>query len=343
MHNKIEITPYLSQKIKIISLLAIFMVFVQHGSYGLPDTGLHGAFKHIVSLGIADYPVSFFFIVSGYFLSRKFSPTLNWFGNELKKRTSSLLVPYLIYIGIGFWLFDCSSRITILDGLGITSLLPAVGPLWYVRTLILLCILSPIILFVTTLMARHKLWRYLGLFVFIAASLIAFPARKSLGMSTLYFSFGTFLAVYGSCLGNVSTKIKFNASLVSLIALLSFKLYHIMSHPCDPAEVFLRWQVVPFTITSIWYGYDLLFKEQVLHMPRWLQFASETTFFIYCIESFLRHGVNIVICKTGCQSHTNTPIWIIATALLIATLGLLIAKILQKHVPLLYKTLAGGR
>jgi len=342
MHNKIEITPYLSQKIKLISLLAIFMVFVQHGSYGLPDTGIRGVFKHIVSLGIADYPVSFFSIVSGFFLSRKFTPTLTWYWNELKKRFFSLLVPYVIYIGIGFWLYDCSSRMTILDGLGITSLTPAVAPLWYVRTLIFLCLLSPMILCVMTLMARYALCRYVGLVIFMVASTIAFPA-KTTGMFVLYFSFGTYLAQYGRCLDTVSTKIKFNISFVLLIALLGFKLYYIMNYPCNPEKVFFRCQVIPFTIASIWYGYDLIFKEQVLHIPRWLSFASETTFFVYCTESFLRYGLNIVIIKFGCQAYANTPISIIASSFLIATIALLLAKILQKNIPFLYKMLAGGR
>jgi len=344
MQSKIELTPYLSQKIRNISLLAIIMVFIQHGSYGLPNTGIQSIFKHLVSFGIADYPVSFFFIVSGYFLSRKFAPTFSWYLTELKKRSISLLVPYLIYIFLGFWLFDCSSHITILDGLGVTSLLPAVGPLWYIRTLILLCLLSPIIISATTIMARHTFCRYIGFGIFLSACLIAFPARKSLGMSTLYFSFGTFLAVYGSCFTTISTKFKCYMCLSLLFTALCFKLYHITHFPiCDTDEVYLRWLVIPFTIGSIWYGYDLLFKNCVIAMPRWLEFSSETTFFAYCVESFVRLGLNKAIYASGHQQLANTSLGIVFSALVIASIGFVIARLLQLTIPKFYTILSGGR
>lgn len=345
VEEKIEITPYLSQKIRVISLLAILMVFIQHGSYGLPDYGYAGVFKHLVSLGVCDYPVSYFFVVSGFFLARKYDATIGWYVSELKKRIKSLLVPYLIYTLFGYLVLAHASEVPVLDGLGITSLLPVVGPLWYVRTLIALCIVSPIIITAMRRAAHSKTMRYLFLAVFIAGCLISFPARKSFGMATLYFSFGTFLAMHGSVLRTYSARAKCVTGLCALVALLVCKFIYVLTTPIiNTSEVFLRWLVVPCTIVTVWYGYDLIFKGNVVKLTKRIEFASQTTFFMYCMESFIRPALFAMLAYIP-SSHTiaNTPVGIISTSIIIAMVGLVMAFTLRTHTPKVYGLLSGGR
>ena len=332
-----------SQKIRIISLLAILMVLIQHSSYGLSNTGWHGVFKNVISFGICDFPVSFFFIVSGFFLTRNFSFTWSWYSCTISKRIKSLLIPYLIYSAIGFLLWGMTTRGTFLDGLGITSLLPVVGSLWYVRTLIALCIISPVIIIVTRSASEHVPPRIFLAAIFIAACIFPFPARKSLGMSTLYFSFGTFLAAYGECLPKISSKIKFAGSAVTLLTLLIFKAIHEAATTLPTSEVFLRWYIVPATICTIWYGYDVLFKGKLLQLPYFLSFATQSTFFIYCSESFIRFGFCKAWAILGIRSLINSPQGAIAFATLIAITSLLLSRCLGQLTPRLYKTISGGR
>jgi len=343
VEEKIEITPYLSQKIRVISLLAILMVFIQHGSYGLPDHGYAGVFKHLVALGVCDYPVPYFFIVSGFFLARKYDATIGWYVSELKKRIKSLLVPYLIYTLFGYLVLAHVSEVPVLDGLGITSLLPVVGPLWYVRTLIALCIVSPIIITAMRWAARCKTLQCLFLAVFIAGSLISFPARKSFGMATLYFSFGTFLAMHGSVLRTYSARAKCVTGLCALAALLGYKFIYVLTTPIID-EVFLRWPAVPCTIVTVWYGYDLIFKGNVVKLTKRIEFASQTTFFMYCMESFIRPALFAMLAYIpSSYTITNTPVGIIITSIIIAMLGLVMASILRTHTPKVYGLLSGGR
>lgn len=340
---KIEITPYLSQKIRNISLLAILMVLVQHGSYGLSNTGWHGVFKNVISLGICDFPVSFFFIVSGFFLARNFTFTWSWYSCAMSKRVKSLLIPYLIYSALGFLLWGVTTRGSFLDGLGITSLLPVVGPLWYVRTLIALCIISPVIIIATRSASKHISACLFLAAIFIAACIFPFPARKSLGMSTLYFSFGTFLAAYGQCFPKIPAKIKFAGGVVALLALLIFKAIHEAQATQPTSEVFLRWYIVPVTICTIWYGYDVLFKGKLLQQPSFLSFATQSTFFIYCSESFIRFGFCKVITILGIGSLINSPQGAISFAVIIAVTSLFLSRCLGQLSPRLYKTISGGR
>lgn len=339
---KIEITSYLSQKIRNISLLAILMVFVQHGSYGLSNSGWHGIFKSIISLGICDFPVPFFFIVSGFFLARNFSLTWSWYSCEMNKRIKSLLIPYLIYSALGFLLRDGATPVSFLDGLGVTSLLPVVGPLWYVRTLLALCIISPVIIITTRIASKHISACLLLAAIFVAACIFSFPTRKSLGMPTLYFSFGTFLASHGKCIPKISSKTKFLGSIVTLLVLLIFKALH-DAHTLPSSEVFLRWYIVPTTICTVWYGYDILFKGKLLQLPSPLSFATRSTFFIYCSESFIRSGLANFIAILDIDSLVNTPMGAISFAVVIALVSLTLSHCLGQLTPRLYQTISGGR
>lgn len=60
--TQIKITPYLAHKMRVISLFAICFVVLQHASYGVATNNALGlVYRDIVSLGIADFPVPYFF------------------------------------------------------------------------------------------------------------------------------------------------------------------------------------------------------------------------------------------------------------------------------------------
>lgn len=342
MTKKIEITKYISQKIRIISLLAIFMVIVQHSSYGLDADGVNGIFRSILPFGIASFPVSYFFIVSGYFFARKFMPKRTWYFNELKKRFWSLAIPYLIYCIVGYIWWGYQASLPVLDSLGITSLLPVVGPLWYVRTLVVLCLISPILIVISKCADKNKWLMCILIVCFIVACIYKFPARKALGMSTIYFTFGTFLAVHGECFNKISVNTKFFVSTVILILLLVAK---VAFFPLSATiqDIPIGWFIVPFTIATIWYGYDLLFKFKEIKITKVLSFAINTTFFVYCSEPFIRKSFSVILGSERMANLTSSIIGITVLSLAILCSGLCVAKILKRVIPIGYNVLAGGR
>ena len=111
--------------------------------------------------GISRIAVPFFFICSGYFLARHFVHK-NWYAVEVGKRIKTLIVPYLLWSLI-FYLFiyvlyrispansicwrmrldvPVLTRILLATGLSAEKL-PMLYPLWYIRFLFLLVLVSP--------------------------------------------------------------------------------------------------------------------------------------------------------------------------------------------------------
>jgi len=119
-----------------------------------------------LSGGVSQIAVPFFFMASGYFLLNHHEER-GWWISALKKRVNTLLVPFfslnlfwfpIIYtfhaIGVKYFHADNSNRtmeftfVNFLKGINILPVFggPILGVLWYVRALLLLVIISPLLL-----------------------------------------------------------------------------------------------------------------------------------------------------------------------------------------------------
>ena len=104
-----------------------------------------------------------FFVVSGYLFAKGIGED-GWYAKKLHRRFKSLLVPYVFW-DVAYWLLmavlGIGSRLAGVefgdlanvegmmsakwDLLGLNPLcFPALGLLWYVRVLLVLCVVSPI-------------------------------------------------------------------------------------------------------------------------------------------------------------------------------------------------------
>lgn len=105
-----------------------------------------------------------FFLLSGYFLARHFRQD-NWYRNAIEKRCCTLLVPYVAWNFLIFGLVACGSFVKFIlgrgdlgvvqilsaDDFGLTRVLglgvtlpPYDFPLWYIKSLFLFVLLSPL-------------------------------------------------------------------------------------------------------------------------------------------------------------------------------------------------------
>lgn len=345
-NRKIVITPYLARKLQILSLLAIWFVVLQHSSYGVSTGNCSGLlYRDLVAFGIADFPVPYFFVVSGFFLMKKFDGTFRWYKSEIAKRMRTLVRPYLIFCTLGIAIFnECPYR-PILANYGITSQLPSVGTLWYVRTLFVLCLASPLIIGVTALLAK---WRQLRVVIIcILPLLLVFhlPCQSSVVAPLLYFSFGVFLSQYGACLGEVPVKLKVWVALLLMSALLTIRIVYSFCHPGE--EQILQKAINPGCLILLWYGYDVLYSHSkcirglVEIIPNWV---VNSTFFVYCIESFVRRLVNLTIFNpVKISNWLSSPVGALVNGMLVFISGIALAMILNRFVPRLYGVLSGGR
>ena len=151
-----------SNKIKNMSIVCAMLVAFIH--VGRPSiVGSSGWwFYQLTAEGVSRVSVPFFFICSGYFLSKHFTDA-GWYPAEIKKRIKSLIVPYLCWSLI-FYLYiyvlslvesdnpicyrvvqemPIGSRVLLSLGLS-PEKLPMLYPLWYLRFLFLMVLVSPV-------------------------------------------------------------------------------------------------------------------------------------------------------------------------------------------------------
>lgn len=126
--------------------------------------------QQLFAEGLCRLAVPFFFVASGYFLSGHAGEP-GWWPRELRKRLSSLLVPYLfwclLFAGVscafsvvGGANTGLEEKLTLAwwaEALGFTVQTPGLFPLWFVRNLLLLVMVSPLLVTLTATRLRAGL------------------------------------------------------------------------------------------------------------------------------------------------------------------------------------------
>ena len=187
----------------------------------------------LLSHNLARIAVPCFFVFSGYFFFYSFDGilTTKWYGGKLKKRLRTLLVPYLIWnlLIIGIVLLkncvlfpggekdDFFNRFVELGVYGLMWGRPANLPLWYMRDLLCMSLLSPVF---------HLLFRYLKgfglLLLAVPYYLMVDTGIPGLGsVSILFFGVGAYLAINRINLISFSNKFGKAGLCAALILLLA--------------------------------------------------------------------------------------------------------------------------
>jgi len=134
---------------KIVNLSLVFVLLVVQCHVGWVAEGAFGqAMITVFTHCLAHAVVPFFFAVSGYFLAVHSSEE-GWWREALRKRVRTLFVPYVFWLAVqtlvilaltGRWIAGWGGLV----GLNLCHL-PIVGPLWYVRSLMLFVLISPLV------------------------------------------------------------------------------------------------------------------------------------------------------------------------------------------------------
>ena len=149
INRNIEVA--LSNKFANMAILCAALVVIIHCRPCFePGTGAWWV-KQMVEEGICLIAVPFFFTASGFFLAGRIGEN-EWYRRAIVKRMRTLVVPFVLW-NIMFILFSAgldghfpSSIESWIDYLGLhPSRFPALSPLWYVRALCVLVLLSPLL------------------------------------------------------------------------------------------------------------------------------------------------------------------------------------------------------
>ncbi len=349
---------YLSQKIKRVSFLLMVMVVFLH-SYNIDikqggkvlsfEKDWNWLIQNFISNGLTRIAVPMFFVVSGYlfFLDQKFELHEIW--TKIKKRFSTLVLPYLIWTLLGLLLYFTLQSIpqsqsfftnklikeyTFLEWLNAIFNEPIPYQLWFLKDLIVMVFLSPMLYFAVKkgraifLLAVFGFWLFNQDTVFLTSEAL------------LFFSLGIYLNIAPKKAIEVSSKTTL-LIVLSWMGLLFAKTTLGFYGAPEIYQVFCLKAAIIVGLLAFWLWYDWFAKSKI-KAPNFDQWAG-LSFFLYAF-----HEPFFTIIKKGFFSmlpKTPTSYFLVYTIapLLIICIALIIGKILRDRLKPFYLLLTGNR
>ncbi len=324
-------------------VMIIFVVFIHMN----PRIESYGEFSMWINQFV-QVAVPVFFILSGFFFFRNgWNKNTDWqetYKSKIGKRIYSLLIPYLIWNVLPIINYSCGNIYSIifkgkkadeliyyLQELWSSGLwhiwwdkypgeLPYNFPLWYVRDLVILCIVSPLIFFI--IKKCGWLFPLFLSFVYVFQIWGGVPGFQITGI--LFFVIGSTCALKDFSLTNIPFK---NAVLISsLFYLLSMSLTMPLLD-----KLFILFASIA------WIG---LFSKLQGRMIKYLAFFSESVFFIYAIHASI---IMVSIGKLLKLYFPSKEIVYVSTPLATTFVCIMLYYVLKKLSPDLTRFLCGGR
>ncbi|KGE14314.1 acyltransferase family protein [Sphingobacterium deserti] len=358
-----QITGYLSNKLKIFSFVATLLVLYIHSGFHqkeIQGMDINFYVQTIISGKIGRMAVPFFFVTSGFLFFLKVNEHIAAVFMNQRKRVQSLLLPY-VFACIFFVLTYSLALVPALskffngapdylaDDFNVLRFLrsvfwmnegrdsPLAFQLWYLRDLILLVFISPII---------YLLLRYLGWFIIPLLGFLLFKEThlpylpQSISTSFLWFTFGGLIGF---------KKININYFRTSWSWLIMFLFLAIgvveLCYPTVMLQPFYSDNVVILLgIIGCWLFYDYVNQHQDVPAGQSLILrATAFTFFVYLYhEPTINIVRKLIVIGVGKTSFGYLLSYLLSP-LLFYLLAAIVAIYLIKIVPAFYRLLTGGR
>ena len=369
------ISPELSRKLTAVSFFSACSVVLLHAlEPSMADTGspVTAWTTTLFSRIMTSFAVSLFFVISGYLFAVKtdLGRQEKWYPVLLKKRTRSLLLPYLAWCTIyavtsvpftmlgnhlagrdlsfntcltepivSFW------NVCRIYGLHLPTS-PSGGNLWYIRNLLLLFVLTPLIMPVMKRRATGLAYLFLAAAAYLLHDWFPrscwqlFQTGFSL-RGALFFPLGVYFAFYPV---KPETFRAFRRLSPLLWLVLSIVATWFLLYPGSNTQNFERilLKIVDFAgVCAVWTLPEI--------MPSFLWFGdhrmAKDSFFVYVAH----YGIlSIVMCARAAdllKTKLHVPVLGVFFLRFLIPLGLslLAAEFLKRFFPAVYRFLSGGR
>lgn len=363
-----EITKYNSEKISVLNLAMIFLVLVIHGYYlEASDYPFAMALQKFTGTnGLSRVAVPLFFLISGMLFFNGITQVKQSFTKQ-KKRIRTLLIPYILWniifvlwyvvlqnlpgIG-GFINSDMVSTIT--NGSLLTAIkelfwVPAGFHLWFLRDLIFIVVLSPIIYYII----RNTKWLApLLLMVVMVASVksgffdaIEYDLIRIDGI--VFFAIGGCISIMNS-LEQIDKWLSKPVVAISSLVFIGNAVWQIYG------EDFNAWYNAATALCgciAVWKGYDYLLKSSTInhkpssinHQPSPLAPYLGYSFFIYLFHEPTFNIIKKLGLKVLGVHEWSLILLYIVNPIIMCILAIAVAKLLQRFIPKIYSVLVGGR
>lgn len=300
-----SISHALSRKLANVGIVCAALVVIDHSIVNAPSGSLFWWFTQCLSQGFCQIAVPFFFVVSGFLLVAHRNE-VGWWKCEVRKRVKSLLVPFFIWGVLGslcltIWLSPVGVTEWgrgVLMHLGIYPFsLPTNTPLWFLRSLFFLVVMSPFLFWCVRRFRWLTLVFWYGLSIVLSVVLKSFPEWNNfcgnfipLKWGCFWFSLGAFLREQPMALPRRNFYLLALAIGSSLVVASKYLLLQNVS-----LAPLLQKISIPFLLASLWGCFpdfhwtsvvtSLAFPIYLVHMPL-IMLAREnyqmTGFFGYC-------------------------------------------------------------
>lgn len=346
----------MSDTIRLIRFPLIVLVVAIHVVQIYPDPLDTCSFIYLmIKNGIARCAVPLFFLISGYlFFIKADNFSFNYYNRNIKKRVNSLLVPYLLWnlpivyfclknsLGKDFF-YQLGCGMGILPLVGPNSFEPPVpfdSPMWYVRDLFVMAIISPLIY---VAMRRRIIACIIIILLSISMCMQLMPDFCGLSnTSLLFFSVGAFLALHP-------------LSDVTLIRLLHYKGY--ILGLLVAVWLLLVWIDVLYSLPDIysipWHGLQIIFGCcSVLLGFASLERCSDTalsvrlsssTFFIYCAHYYFCIYFTFPLYRSIAPFGAGLLAFYIISIMLVVMLCIILSRLGNRYLPAIMNILSGNR
>lgn len=189
-----RISNYLSEKIRIISLLLTVLIVILHANMANLCTGCVCFAQNVITVEVTRIAVPLFYLISGFLFCINYHNTWNDYRRKLCTRTRSLLIPYVLFLLCGSLGMFVLGRVYTIDTLweiikhGILSSPPVFYPLWFLRDLYVMVLIAPIVYWIIKkvpicLIILIVVW-------LLGKNPFTFPMTESM----FFFSVGAFLS-----------------------------------------------------------------------------------------------------------------------------------------------------
>ena len=321
--------------------------------------------NYLVDAFIRKQSVPIFYFIAGYVFFLNFDGTKSCYYKKLKNRIKSLFIPYMIWntIAIGilsftllspfaqytahsstftptisnflscYWMYD--GRLAGIESLITNDQNPLNGPLWFVRDLMIVILLVPIIKWLLEQMQSFFIWilGFLFLSEFNHIQGIYFPCT-----ALLFFSWGAYfslkkldiLTIFGR-LFKTSTILYI---LLGLLYILSIYFHWGLSDVAKKLNLFI----------GLIFAYNMaawLLKEHKCNVNSYLASAS---FFIY-VSHYLICGKIVKLLFLFVRPTNDFSILIVFLLAIVLTIGILLAIffLMRKYTPHFFKIIVGRK
>lgn len=293
---KPQMTPYLSDKMKVLSLIAITMVIYIHTYYteGERYPVFMALQRFVGGIGLSNIANPLFYLTSGYLFFMGMKNAKECFP-KIKKRIRTLLIPYILANTIAFILYallDGISRLStslysvinfhILDWFKLDSLTilknvywePVAFQLWFVRDMMFFVLLSPLVFFILKWCSNKKWISWAMVFTILSFSVLT-------GKLVLWMAVGGLIAISDviDFTKYNHSKATFNLMYICGIIFIVCGLLHSMEIVYIPSAYSIC------GVVATWLLYDKIAKGRLLCANnKMLATACSYTFFIYLVH-----------------------------------------------------------